>query len=375
MEICIDYQPAVSQCAGIGRYTRMLASEIAELLSDEDKLRLHYCDFRRNAKVDNIPNAEFVPFRLVPGAVLQRLWRRVGFPPYDALAGRADLFHFTNFITYPVRRGKSVVTIHDMSFERFPEFTEEKNLNNLKKGIRNTVHRADSIITISEFSRTEIEQIIPESKGKTHVTHLGISDYFRRASKEEIAGVKKELGIARPFIMTVGTVEPRKNLGFLVDVFEGLVDSGMDIDLVVSGARGWKCEAIFEKFANTKYHDRLHYMGFVPDGKLHALYSAADLFVTTSFYEGFGFPPLEAMACGTPVLSSAGGSLPEVLGDAATVVSSFDVKEWVHEAKRIFEDTLLKSGMVERGKKRAEQFRWSNTAKATLDIYRKTLNG
>lgn len=368
----MDYQPAVAQCAGIGRYTRVLASEMAKLLAPEDSLRLFYCDFSRKAKAPEINGAQAVAFRALPGAVMQKLWHHLHFPPYNWIAGSADVFHFTNFTDRPISSGKSVVSVHDMSFERYPQFAEKRNLRHLRAGIRRSVRNADAIITISEFSKREIEELLPDARGKVFVTHLGISSEFSRASDGEIASVKEQLGLKRPFMMTLGTVEPRKNLGFLVDVFEKVAHQG--IDLVIAGAPGWKCEPILERFAKTRFPNQLHYIKFVPDGKLSALYSAADLFVMPSYYEGFGFSPLEAMACGTPVLSSSGGSLPEVLGDAAHMLEGFNADAWAAEVLRLFTDKPCRAQMIERGVLGASRYSWKNTAVQTLAVYRKVLS-
>jgi len=367
----MDYQPAVAQCAGIGRYTRVLASELSKLLDPEDSLRLFYCDFSRKAKKPEINGAQAVAFRALPGAVMQKLWHHLRFPPYNWIAGGADLFHFTNFTDRPLTSGKSVVSVHDMSFERYPQFAEKRNLRHLRAGIRRSARNADAIITISEFSKREIEELLPDARGKVFVTHLGISSEFARASEGEIASVRERLGLERPFMMTLGTVEPRKNLGFLVDVFEKV--AGQGIDLVVAGAPGWKCGPILERFANTRFPNQLHYIKFVPDGKLSALYSAADLFVMPSYYEGFGFTPLEAMACGTPVLSSCGGSLPEVVGDAAHMMEGYRAPEWADEILKIFSDKACRDRMTERGVLCSSRYSWKNTAVRTLDVYRKVL--
>ncbi len=371
MRICMDYQPAVAQCAGIGRYTRVLASEMARLLSREDTLSLFYCDFRRKSNALEIAGAETVAFRALPGAVMQKLWHYAGFPPFNWIAGDADVYHFTNFTTKPLTQGKSVVSVHDMSFERFPQFAEKRNLSYLRAGIRRSVQSADAIITISEFSKGEIETLLPESRGKVSVTHLGIGSEFSIASREEVETVKKRFGLTRPYLMTVGTIEPRKNLEFLVDVFEKV--AGQGIDLVIAGAPGWKCEAILKRFENTKYKDQLHYLRFIPDGCLPCLYSAASLFVIPSHYEGFGFAPLEAMACGTPVLSSSGGSLPEVLGNAACILDTFEVDAWAHEVVGIIQNPVRSAEMVQRGILCVSRYSWHHTAVQTLDVYKKVL--
>lgn len=367
---CLDYQPAVAQGAGIGRYTRVLADSMPALLAPGERLRLFYCDFRRRAPKEPVPGAEARAVRWAPGAVLQKAWTWLGVPPFDWLSGRADVFHFTNFVSRPVRHGASIVTVHDMSFERFPQFAEARNLRYLHHGVARSVGEADAVVTISEFSKREIEAYYPKTRGKVTVTYPGIASDFAPASPEAVQSIREKLGLTRPFLLTVGTVEPRKNLAFLVDVFERLAPEGYD--LVIAGAPGWRCEPIFERFADTKFPRQLHYVRFVPDGGLAALYTAASLYVIPSHYEGFGFPPLEAMACGTPVLSSAGGSLPEVLGDAARVLDTADADAWAQAALELLrEDEAARAVRREHGLRRARFFTWERCVQETLALYRK----
>lgn len=369
---CLDYQPGVAQGAGIGRYTRELAKNLPALLDGDERLRLFFCDFHRRTSDNPVPGTDARACRWIPGAVLQKAWHWLGAPAFDRFSGPADLFHFTNFCTRPVRAGRSVVSVHDMSFERFPQFAEEKNLRYLHRGVARSVERADAIITISEFSKREIEELLPAARGKVHVTYLGIDPDFAPAPDARVRAVREKLGLSRPFLLSVGTIEPRKNLEFLVDAWEKLAPEG--IDLVLAGAPGWRCEPIFARFESSPFRDRLHYVRRVPDGTLADLYSAAALYVTPSHYEGFGFPPLEAMACGTPVLSSDGGSLPEVLGDAATVLHGFDADAWAHEARRLLSlGEEARADLVRRGREQAARFRWADTVRSTLAVYREVL--
>ena len=371
---CLDYQPAVAQGAGIGRYTGALARALVPALSPGESLRLFYCDFHRRAVRSPVPGAEARAFRLVPGAVLQKAWTKLGVPAFDRFSGRADVFHFTNFVARPVRSGRTVLTIHDMSFERYPEFAEERNRAYLHANVARSAAKADVILADSEFSRREIEELLPDVRGKVRATPLGISPDFAPASPGEVAAVRAKLGLVRPFVLAVGTVEPRKNLPFLVDFWEKIAERG--IDLVVAGAPGWRCEGILARFeeAERRFPGRFHWVRRVPDGALAALYSAASLFATTSFYEGFGLPPLEAMACGTPAVSSAGGSLPEVLGDAASVLPGFDPDAWAHEALRLVGlPPGERAALSARGRARAASFTWENCAAATLGAYREVL--
>ena len=371
---CLDFQPAVAQGAGIGRYTGALARALVPLLSPEERLRVFYCDFHRRALSPPVPGAETRAFRLVPGAVLQKAWTRLGAPAFDRFSGRADVFHFTNFVSRPVRSGRTVLTVHDMSFERFPEFAEARNRAYLHANVARSAEKADVVLADSEFSRAEIEALVPAARGKVRATLLGIAPDFAPASAAEVAAVKAALGLERPFVLTVGTVEPRKNLPFLVDFWERLAPEG--VDLVVAGAPGWRCEGILARFAEAerRFPGRFHWVRRVPDGSLAALYSASSLFAVTSFYEGFGLPPLEAMACGTPALSSDGGSLPEVLGGAATVLHGFDADAWAHEALRLLRlEGAGRAELVAKGRARAASFTWESCARATLAAYREVL--
>jgi len=364
----MDYQPAVAQGAGIGRYTRVLAEKLVETASADDRLRLFYLDYRRKVVANPLPGADSKAFRLLPGRVLQRCWRHLGWPAFDMLAGAADVFHFTNFIMPPLRRGRSVVTIFDMSFERYPQFAEDRNLRYLRAGLRRTVERADAIITISQFSADEIAALLPASRGKLHAIPLGISETFSRADADAIAALRQRLGLTRPYLLTVGTIEPRKNLPFLVEVFERL--NQPDLELVIAGMAGWKCEPIFERFRNSSLAERIRYLEYVPDGSLAALYSGAEFFVVPSHYEGFGFPPLEAMACGTPVVSSSGGSLPEVLGAAACVMPDFEVAHWSDAIGALLQDTQRKAKLAAVGLQQSAGYRWEKTAQETWQVYR-----
>jgi glycosyltransferase involved in cell wall biosynthesis len=371
MQVCLDYQPAVAQRAGIGRYTRLLARHMVPLLGTEDALRLFYLDFTRKAEAPDLAGVENRPWRLLPGAWVQQLWKRIGFPPFDALAGRADLYHFTNFIIPPLSRGKAVVSIHDMSFVRLPECAEARNRAYLQARIGRTIRRADAIITISQFSADEIAACYPEAAGKTYVTYLGIDGSFGRPDDAAIAAMRRRLGLERPYILSVGTVEPRKNYPLLVEAFDALDRD--DVDLVIAGMPGWNCEAIFEAFAKVRRAKQIRYLRFVPEGDLASLYAGAALFALASRYEGFGFTPLEAMACGTPVVSSPGGSLPEVLGDAALIVPEYTCEAWCGALRQALDDGDLRARLVARGHERALRYRWPETARRTWSVYRHVL--
>ena len=368
MRICVDIQAAVAQRAGVGRYTKHLVEHLGEFAS-ADRLSLFFFDFQRHGLSFPVPHADLHPVRWCPGRFVQQAWKRLHWPPFDWFAGAADLYHFPNFTIPPLTRGRKVVTIHDMSFLRFPEFAEKKNLRYLSAVIRDTAARADAIITDSRFSAAEIEALLKVGRDRIFPVHLGVSTDCTRPTASHIATTGLSLGLSRPYLLTVGTVEPRKNLPFLIEVFEQL--KGFDGDLVIAGMRGWKFEPILERLRASPKAARIRYLEYVADADLPALYAGAELFLLTSHYEGFGLPPLEAMACGAPVVSSTGGSLAEVLGDAAITLPGFDSAAWTSAIERVLGDSVLRDALRTKGLQHAAGFSWRETARRTFEIYRK----
>lgn len=368
MKVCIDVQSAVVQRAGVGRYTQQLVTHLGALAGD-DHLTLFSFDFKRRGLPLSVPGATETAVHWIPGRAVQWGWKRLNWPPFDRLAGSADLYHFPNFVRPPLRRGKSVVTIHDMSFVRYPRFAEDGNLRFLNARIQDTARRADAIITDSSFSAGEIRDLLPVAGDRVFPIPLGIGDDFAAPPVERVRAVRERLGLGRPYLLTVGTLEPRKNVAFLVDVFERL--DAFDGDFVIAGMRGWKCEATLDRLKTSSRADRIRYLDYVPGADLPALYAGAELFVIASHYEGFGFPPLEAMACGVPVVSSNGGSLGEILGDAAVVLDAFDRDDWIARIGRVLTDVDWRNRLVAAGRDRAAGFTWNETARRTWEVYRK----
>ena len=367
MRVCIDGQSAVAQRAGVGRYTKLLVQHLGPL-AGEDALELFYFDFRRRGARLGTESVRHKAVHWVPGRVVQAAWKRIGWPPFDVFAGPADVYHFPNFTLPPLRQGASVVTIHDLGFMRFPEFAEEKNLRYLSATIRNTVSRADAIITVSRFCADEVAELLQVNRERLFPIHHGIAADFAAPGAATVQHVREALGLDRPYLLTVGTLEPRKNVPFLIDVFEKL--ETFDGDLVIAGMPGWKYEPILERMRTSTRARNIRYVRYVSDEQLPALYAGAELFVFSSFYEGFGFPPLEAMAADAPVVSSSGGSLGEVLGDGARVVDGFDVDEWVEALRAALADTEWRRQTVQRGRAQAAQYRWERTARETWAVYR-----
>jgi glycosyltransferase involved in cell wall biosynthesis len=367
MKICIDIQSAVAQRAGVGRYTDQLVRGLNQY-TDNEELSLFCFDFKNQGTPFDTENITQKKIRYIPGRVAQLAWKTIKWPPFNYFSGKYDIYHFPNFFLPPLSHGKSVVTIHDMSFMRYPEFAEEKNLRFLTRHVQNTVDKADAIITDSQFSADEICELMKIDSSRIFPIHLGINDGFSAPStstkKEKLARLK----LNRPYLLTVGTVEPRKNIPFLIKLFEQM--GNYDGELVIAGMAGWKCDDIITLMKTSSAASRIRYLNYVEDNDLAALYSGADCFITTSFYEGFGFPPLEAMACGTPVLSSSGGSLAEVLSSGASVIKGFNIEEWKSTLTKLLTDSAYNAQLKQKGPAHAAKFTWKHTAEKTMEVYR-----
>ena len=373
MKVCVDMQAALGQRAGVGRYVRELLGHLgAEAGGDE--VSAFYFDFKR-AGVESPPaGVARRACRWVPGRVAQAAWKRIGFPPYDWFAGRADLYHFPNFIRPPLTRGKrSVVTIHDVSFLRMPETTEAKNLAWLTAEIRQTAERADAILTDSHFSAREICELLGAPEEKVFPVWLGLPEFGPPPGAEAGAAARKALGLERPYLLMVGTIEPRKNIPFLVKVYEALGD--FDGDLVLAGGLGWKTGPTLRAISESPRKGGIKLLKRLSDAELSALYAGAAAFVYPTRYEGFGFPPLEAMGRGTPVVSARNSSLPEVLGDAAEWVEGFDAEEWAGKVLAVLGDEARAAQLRAAGPGQAGKFTWAETARRTWAVYRRVVGG
>lgn len=369
MNVCLDIQSTLARRSGVGRYTYELARHLPSALGSSDVLSLFYFDFSRKGMDFSVPRAREKAVRWLPGRFVQKAWKTVGWPPYNWFAGRADVYHFPNFIRPPLRRGRSVVTIHDVSFLRHPETLEARNLAYLRKCIRNTLDTADAVITDCVTIADEIHERFGTPRERLHPILLGIPADWPAPPAATVEAFRATRGLHRPYLLHVGTLEPRKNHAFLLEVFDRLSD--FDGDLVFSGSRGWKDQPILDRIARSPFRDRIRLLDFVPDSELPSLYAGAELFLFPSLYEGFGFPPLEAMRCGVPVLASPGGSLREVVGTGAEILEIDDPDRWVAAIRRLLSDSSVRSERIAAGQACADQYAWSRTASQTVDLYRK----
>lgn len=298
---------------------------------------------------------------------VERLFSR--FPQLMA-EGQNSLLHVTA-VAPPLLAQRVVVTVHDILFEDHPSYFPWQQVLAFRAAFRLSAATATRIITISDFTARRLMEIYHVSPKKITVTPLGVSSDFCPQSFEKISSVCIKYGISGKYLLAVGNLHPRKNLYRLGLAYKNLAESGKldEISLVLVGKKTWRAERVLEPIRELIDSGKVLLTGYVDDSDLPALYSGAEAFIYPSLFEGFGIPPLEAMACGTPVIAGFTSSLPEVCGDAACWVDPLSLNEIQTAILRIILDDNYKSSMMLLGLERAKQFNWERTASLTEAAY------
>jgi glycosyltransferase involved in cell wall biosynthesis len=291
--------------------------------------------------------------------------------PLRSLAQRLDILHMT--YSAPVwSAAPMVLTVHDICYATNPEWFSERDLRVLRANVPRSIRKAAQVITDSQSARNQIIETyhVPESK----ITAIpigpgpGAEPIDEAAAREELAAIG--LDLKRPYLLTVGNLQPRKNLVRLLEAFKVLARSH-DVDLMIVGPRHYKAEEAFQAAGDVA--DRVHFTGYVTDRQLAACYRCSTVFVLPSLYEGFGLPALEAMSHGVPTACSDAGSLPEVCGDAALLFDPRSVEAMVDAIDRLLKDSQLRHQLSAAGIARTKEFSWSKTADQTAEVYKKVL--
>lgn len=294
--------------------------------------------------------------------------------PYSMFFGKsADITHFFNYIAPPKVHGRTVITVHDMVYKAFPETVRGRTKIMLNTGLKQSMKRADIIVTDSEFSRTEIIKYFPQHEKKIRVVPCGVDlNKFRPCENpERIPEVKKSLEIDGDYFLYLGTIEPRKNLERLINAYHIFTQRVKNPPkLVLAGGKGWLYDSIFQRVKDLNLAEQVIFTKYVPSADMNPLMCGALAFVFPSIYEGFGMPPLEAMACGVPVLSSDAASLPEVTGDCAVICDAYSEESISDGLHRLYSDKNLRDDLSRRGLKRAKDFTWEKSAEMLYKIYK-----
>lgn len=371
--IGIDYTAAHEQGAGIGRYVRELVRALAAL-DDSTSYRLFVAGAQRRA-LPPPPGANFAwrPTRITP-LWFARLWHRLQLPlPVEVFTGPVRLFHATDFTLPPTLPGvRTLLTVHDLSFVRAPETATPVLKAYLDAVVPRSVRRATHVLADSQATKDDLVELYGTPPDKVTVLLGGVNPEFgpvTDADARQAARARYNLP-PNPYVFSVGTVQPRKNYARLIEALAALGPQYADYHLVIAGGRGWLDAPIYQTVRDLGMGERVHFTGFARDEDLPALYSDAVCLAYPSLYEGIGLPVLEAMACGTPVVTSTVSSLPEVTGDAALLVDPYDVEALAGALRRLLDDSALRETLIARGTHQAAFFTWERAAAQLLAVYR-----
>lgn len=368
MSLYLDISPAVHARAGLSRYADNLARALLQ------KAPERFAFFYNRSGDSHIPpwlsghttrsvRAGYKPWRM---AVWLGQLARLGF---DRLVPGCELFHATEHLLLPLQKPPTVLTVHDLIFHLYPEHHKWLNRWYLNAAMPLYCRRADAIICVSEHTKADLVRVWRIDSAKVHVVYEAADSHFQPTPTEQVAAVRERYGLPRRYLLTVGTIEPRKNLNRLLDALALLRRRGEDVRLVIVGGRGWLYHDFLAKVEDFEPRHAVILPGFVPDEDLPAVYSGATLTVLASLYEGFGLPILESMACGTPVVSSRASSLPELGGDAVLYFDPQNVEEMAGVIGEVWWDADLRRKMRQQGFVQASRFSWDRAAEETLCVY------
>lgn len=373
MTITIDISPAANGKAGLGRY----AHALTRALSDQSPDNVHL--FANLAEGAHIPS----DLSDLPRTTIQmgyKGWRmavlmgQIATLRFDKLLPRSTkLFHATEHLLFPTRRIPTVLTVHDLIFKLFPEYHKRLNYWYLNAAMPIFAKRADHVIAVSESTKRDLITHYKLPPEKITVIYEAAAPHFKPQSSEAIQAVKAKYSLPDQYLVTVGTIEPRKNLARLVEALAVLRNDWPSLHLVVVGSDGWMTDYFYDTLRDLEAGEAVRQPGYVPDADLPALMAGAACSVTPSLYEGFGLPVLEAMATGVPVVCSNRSSLPELAGDAALTFDPESVPEMVQAVSRILSDRSYAQTAVQQGLQRVAAFTWQKAAAQTWAVYQNLL--
>ncbi len=304
---------------------------------------------------------------------LRILWEQLALP-LAARRVQADVLHATAFVAPIAPQRPTVITIYDVSFALFPQFFRGFNQTYLRAGTRWSARQARRIIVISECARRDVHRLYNVPLDRIDVAYPGVDETFGRAEPERVQEFRRSKNLPDKFLLYLGTLEPRKNLAMLVRAFAQLKHECPEAVLVLAGGLGWLADDVFAAIEACGVKDSVWLPGYIAAEEKALWYAAATAFVFPSRYEGFGMPPLEAMACGAPVITSNAASLPEAVGEAGLMLAPDDVGGWTAALKRIWSDAPYRTELADRGARQAQQFTWQATSRQIARTYRDLLS-
>lgn len=383
MKIAIDISPlATPKRTGIENFSFNFCKNLSKVDKENEYFLFansygHFQSLKEAIEGIGIKESRNISTQIsrVPSTILELMWKYIHIPSVEHLVHeKIDVFHIMGAINPPLRTAKLVATIYDLIPIKFPDFFDEKTRRRFNRYFNNVILKADAVIAISNSVKEDILEYFDIPGSKVEVVAPGFdSELYRQIQgKSMIDKIKAKYGIDKKYILFVGTLEERKNLERLIKAYAILPDYlKTDYLLMICGKKGWFFEEIFGAVKELKLEKKVIFTGYVPDEDLSFLMNGAEVFVYPSLYEGFGIPLLEAMACGTPVISSKVSSLPEVVGDAGILINPNNVEELSDAILRVLSNSELRAQLSEKGLRQASKFSWEKTAMKIVEIYNK----
>ena len=363
MRIGIDARLVYYSQAGIGQYILHLVNSLAEIDRENEYVLLQ--SRKDETTILEQPNFRRVSLWTPSHHRLERYALNV-----ELMRLGLDVLHSPDFIPPHRPSCRSVITVHDLAFLLYPHFLTKESARYYGH-IDEAVRWTDHIIAVSQSTRRDTIQHLGVPEDKITVVHEAANPIFRPIDRQEARDqVRDRHGVDAPFVLFVSTIEPRKNVPTLLRAMWQLIECYKEeVHLVLAGGKGWLFEDAFAVVDELDLDGRVHFVGRVTSEELLSLYNAAELLAHPAFYEGFGLPPLEAMACGLPVIASNVASLPEVVGDAGLLIDPHDIDELTVAMWRILNDPDLRQELIDKGQRQAARFSWERAARETLEIY------
>ncbi|MEP6922463.1 MAG: glycosyltransferase family 1 protein [bacterium] len=374
MRVGLDGYPLAAPPTGVGHYTLELAQALALLAPDDSFELISPFPFEPSIqkKLDEASPANLAAVN-PRGATINRRWWAAGLPLY-LWRNPFDVFHGTNYDVPLWNRKQTVVTIHDLSILLHPQNHQRHLVRRARRRLPLMARAATMVITPSESVKREVCEHLNINADKIVVTPEAPRRSFRPVPIEETVAVRARLGVEADFILFVGTIEPRKNLLTLMLAFDDVLrHSAIRPQLVIAGGEGWLMDEFFSFVEKSGAGERVRFTGYLTDEDLRALYSSCRICIYPSLYEGFGLPPLEAMACGAPVITSNIPAIVETVGVAACLVDPLDVSSLAKTLVELWNDDARRGELSEMGQRRAATFSWERTARLTYQVYQEVL--
>ncbi len=387
LPVLMDIGPAVHQRAGLSRYTINLAADLLAHCQDSVNLAILYNRHSGHTPPQSLAAAPAYPLRMGRyawrlSALASQVFLFPHLPANSRLAafGKAAaatsghvVYHATEHLL-PNVAAPTVLTIHDLIFRRYPQHHTLTNRAFLNVAVPLFARRADAIIAVSRHTKRDLVEQYRVPDEKVHVIYEGIDESFKPAPQSEQHRVRMQYSPDAPYLLMVGTLEPRKNHAAAFRALAALRQSGYPHRLLIVGGDGWLFSPVRQLPATLGLDNQVSFLGYVSHADLLALYSAADCFLAPSLYEGFGFPVLEAMACGAPVVCSDASSLPEIAGNAALIVSPHDDAGLANAIRLVLDQPQFAARLRDLGRQRSAMFRWDACAAETVAVYRHVAN-